>query len=80
MYNINNDKKKDNDDENEISLLPSHFIHDELYVRVSTESNEPCNYTIYYTSDYVNGKLQDGRIHFAIIEQNITFLYENYNE
>ncbi|CAK88562.1 unnamed protein product (macronuclear) [Paramecium tetraurelia] len=80
LYNINNDKKKDNDDENEISLLPSHFIHDELYVRVSTESNEPCNYTIYYTSDYVNGKLQDGRIHFAIIEQNITFLYENYNE
>ncbi|CAK90233.1 unnamed protein product (macronuclear) [Paramecium tetraurelia] len=73
-------KKKNNKQDDQIGLLPSHFVHDELFVKVSTKSNTPCNYTIYYTSDFVNGKLQDGRIHLAVIEHNITFLYENYDE
>ncbi|CAD8086724.1 unnamed protein product [Paramecium primaurelia] len=77
---LNKNKNKKQEDEIEIGLLPSHFVHDELFLKVTTKSNDPCNYTIYYTSDFVNGKLQDGRIHLAIIENNITFLYENYDQ
>ncbi|CAD8088967.1 unnamed protein product [Paramecium primaurelia] len=73
-------KNKDKKNKDEFGLLPSHFVHDELFIKVSTKSNYPCNYTIYYTSDFINGKLQDGRIHLAIIENNITFLYENYDD
>lgn len=53
-------------------------MHDELFVKVSTKDSTPCNYTIFYTSELINGKLQDGRIHLAVVKQNSTFLYESY--
>lgn len=64
-------------DEDETALKSSHFMHDELFVRIKTKSAESCNYTIYYTTDLINGKLQDGKIHLAVFEVNNTFLYEN---
>lgn len=52
-------------------------MHDELFVRIKTKSSESCNYTIFYTTDLINGKLQDGKIHLAVFQENNTFLYEN---
>lgn len=54
MNNINN--KKDEDDD-EVELSYNHFIHDELFIKVSTNDSDPCNYTIFYTSELINGKL-----------------------
>jgi hypothetical protein len=32
-------------------------MHDELFVRIKTKSPDSCNYTIFYTTDLINGKL-----------------------
>lgn len=42
-------KNNNNNEDNDNSLEYYHLIHDELFVRITTQSNIPCNYTIYYS-------------------------------